>query len=164
MAELPKALQTKIEALKVEIEALEREAREEIPAQMASAQAVGPVRENADMYLIANRAAFVHGRLASLREQLKALRSVEQAGASKGAAGYGSILELVDLDTGQRRRLRIASPEAVEDGDTCTLASPMGRALAGHRAGDEVEVAIPSGHKLYRIESLETLPARNREE
>ena len=151
----------KIEGLKVEIKALEREMREEIPAQMASAQAVGPVRENADMYLIAGRANYIQGRLASLRQQLASLQSLERAAVSQDSAGYGSILELLDLDTGQRRRMRIASPEAVEDGDTCTLASPMGRALAGHRAGDEVEVAIPSGHKIYRIESLRTLPARS---
>jgi transcription elongation factor GreA len=144
----------KIEALKEEITALEREAREEIPAQMASAQAVGPVRENADMYLVAGRAHYVQGRIANLRQQLKALRALSRAGAPEGRAGYGSTLELLDLDTGQRRRMRIASPEAVEEGDTCSLASPMGRALAGKRPGDEVEVAIPSGHKLYRIENL----------
>jgi transcription elongation factor GreA len=154
MAGGSREVKERIEALKAEIEALEREAREEIPAQMASAQAVGPVRENADMYLVAGRAHYVQGRIENLRQQLKALRALSRAGAPKDRAGYGSTLELLDLNTGQRRRMRIASPEAVEEGDTCSLASPMGQALAGKRPGDEVEVAVPSGHKLYRIESL----------
>ncbi len=154
MAGVSRAVKARIEALKEEIAALEREAREEIPAQMASAQAVGPVRENADMYLIASRAHYVEGRIESLRQQLKTIRALAAAGAPEGCAGYGSTLELLDLDTGRRRSMRIASPEAVEEGDTCTLASPMGRALAGKRPGDEVEVSLPSGHKLYRIETL----------
>jgi len=156
MAEVSREVEEKIEALKAEIKALEREAREEIPAQMASAQAVGPVRENADMYLVAGRAHYVQGRIESLRQQLKGLRALARAGVSQDCAGYGSTLELIDLDTGHRRRMRIASPEAVEEGDACSLASPMGRALAGKRPGDEVEVRTPAGTRFYRIERLVT--------
>jgi transcription elongation factor GreA len=159
MAEFPEALQSKIADLKAEIEALEREAREEIPAQMASAQAVGPVRENADMYLVAGRAHYVQGRIENLRQQLNALRALARAGVPKDRAGYGSTVELLDVDTGQRRRMRIVSPEVVcEDGESCSLASPMGRALAGKRAGDEVEVRTPAGTRFYRIERLVTAP------
>jgi transcription elongation factor GreA len=158
MADLPQGIAVRIEALKREIEALEREAREEIPAEMESAQAVGPVRENADMYLVAGRAHFVQGRLLGLKQRLKALASLDAASIPRDRAGYGSILEIRDLDTGKRRKIRLASPEEVAgEEDVCSLLSPMGKALRDKRMGDEVEVSAPGGLRFYRVEDLRTI-------
>ena len=158
MAELPQALQTRIAEIKAEIWALEREARVEIPAQMESAQAVGPVRENADMYLVAGRAHYVQGRLQSLRQRLRTLQALDLSCLPKDRAAYGSRLELEDLDGGPRRTVLLVSPEETgDDPEACSLASPMGRALAGKCSGDEAEVAAPNGHRLYRVLSLTTL-------
>jgi transcription elongation factor GreA len=158
MPEVPRAVAARIEALKREIEALEREAREEIPAEMESAQAVGPVRENADMYLVAGRAHFVQGRLLALRQRLKALATLDAAAIPRDRAGYGSVLEIRDLDTGKARKVRLASPEEVSgEEDVCSLLSPMGRALRGRRTGEEVEVSTPGGLRFLRVEALQTI-------
>jgi len=158
MAGLPKALRAKIAELKAEIAALEREVREEIPAQMQSAQAIGPVRENADMYQIANRARLVEGRLRDLRHRLESLKKLDSKDIPRDRAGYGSILDLVDLETGCPRRFRLVSGEEVDGGgDTCSLLSPVGHSLVGKREGDEVEVRSPGGTRLYRVEVLWTI-------
>jgi len=156
--ELPKGVSEQVDALKVEIEALEREARVGIPAEMQDAQAVGPVRENADLYLLAGRAHYLQGRLLTLRQRLRALLSLDTSRIPKDRAGYGSVLELEDLDTGVVRRIRLISPEEVTSaGEACSLLSPLGKALAGKRPGDEVEVDAPGGWRAYRIRSLRTL-------
>jgi len=158
VAELPKAVAEQVAALKAEIEALEHEARVSIPAEMQDAQAVGPVRENADMYLVAGRAHYLQGRLLTLRQRLRALVSLDASRIPRDRAGYGSLLELEDLDSGTVRSLRLTSPEEVTSGsDACSLLSPLGKALAGKRAGDEVEVDAPGGWRAYRIRSLTTL-------
>ncbi len=157
MAELPKAVAEKVEALKRELEELEREAREEIPAEMASAQSVGPVRENADMYLVAGRAHYLQGRILSLRQRLKALQSMNPAAIPRDRAGYGSVLTLKDVDTGETRTVRLASPEEATGSNVCSLMSPMGKALRNHKTGDEVEVFTPGGMHVYSVESLQTL-------
>jgi transcription elongation factor GreA len=158
MPELPEALQAKIAGLKAEIAALEREAREDIPAQMESARDVGPVRENADMYLVAGRAHYIQGRLASLRQRLQALQRLDLSAVPKDRAAYGSRLVLEDLDGGADKRVLLVTPEeTVENPEAVSLLSPLGRALSGRRAGEEVEVATPAGLRLYRIRSLLTL-------
>ena len=158
MAELPEALRGKIEALKREISALEREAWEEIPAQMESARDVGPVRENADMYLVAGRAHYVQGRLASLRQRLQALQKFDLTSLPTDRAAYGSRLVLEDLDGGPDKRVLLVTPEETgENPEGVSLLSPLGRALSGRRSGEDVEVATPAGHRLYRIRSLKTL-------
>ncbi len=156
--EMPRQIVEKIEALRAEIAALEREAREEIPAQMQSAQAIGPVRENADMYLVAGRAHYVQGRLRDLRHRVESLEKLDAKSIPRERAGYGSILDLVDLETGCPRRFRLVSAEEVDGGgDTCSLLSPVGRSLMGRREGDEVEVRSPGGSRLYRVEVLWTI-------
>lgn len=158
MPELPGPIADKIEAMKAEIAALEREAREEIPAQMESARDVGPVRENADMYLVAGRAHYVQGRLASLRQRLQALQRLDVSALPKDRAAYGSRLLLQDLDGGPDKEVLLVTPEETgESPEAVSLLSPLGRALAGKRPDDEVEVATPSGHRLYRVRSLRTL-------
>ena len=157
MAELPRAIVEKTEELKRELAKLEREAREDIPAEMASAQSVGPVRENADMYLVAGRAHYLQGRILTLRQRLKALQSMDPAAIARDRAGYGSVLTLKDLDTGETRTVRLASPEEATGSEVCSLLSPMGKALRNKQAGDEVEVYTPGGMHLYRVESLKTL-------
>jgi transcription elongation factor GreA len=156
MADLPPALAEKVRALEAEVSALEEEARVEIPAQMQAAQAVGPVRENADLYLVAGRAHYVQGRLASLRRRLEALRAFDASRLPADRAAWGSTLELEDLDGGSRRRVRLCTPEEVEGPEACSLASPLGRALLGKRPGDEVEVTLPGGWRAYRVVSLKT--------
>jgi transcription elongation factor GreA len=156
MADVPEAVRCKIEALKAA--ALEREAREEIPAEMEAAQAVGPVRENADMYLVAGRAHYVQGRLATLRQRLRALQTMDLSALARDRAGFGSTVALEDVETGGRRTVRLVSPEDVESGaGACSLGSPLGRALAGRKPGEEVEVVTPAGPRFYRILSLTTL-------
>jgi|WetSurMetagenome_2_1015567.scaffolds.fasta_scaffold24602_2 transcription elongation factor GreA len=158
MTEARPGIADKIEALKGEIAALEREAREEIPAQMESARDVGPVRENADMYLVAGRAHYVQGRLASLRQRLQALQKLDLSSLPRDRAAYGSRLVLEDLDGGPDKGVLLVTPEETgENPEGVSLLSPLGRALSGRRAGDEIEVATPAGHRLYRIRSLRTL-------
>lgn len=158
MADIPEAVRSKMEALKAEIAVLEREAREEIPAEMEAAHAVGPVRENADMYLVAGRAHYVQGRLATLRQRLRALQRMDLSALPKDRVGFGSTVELEDVETGKRRTVRLVSPEDVAGAaGACSLGSPLGRALAGRKPGAEVEVATPAGPRFYRIVGLTTL-------
>ena len=68
----------------------------------------------------------------------------------EGAVAAGSIVEL-ELEAGERMEVEVSS---VGGPGTVSPESPLGRALAGHRAGDEVAVEAPGGAWSARIRSV----------
>lgn len=158
MQNLPPSLRARVDGLKRELEELLHESRTELPAEMQDAQSVGPVRENAALYLAAGRAHYVQGRIALLQQRLQAMATLDVSRIPKDRAGYGSLVVLEDEESGTRRTLTLSSPEETSLGsDSCSLSSPLGRAILGRRVGDRVEVDAPSGLQSYLIVSLKTL-------
>jgi len=49
----------------------------------------------------------------------------------------------------------VGSAEANPSAGRLSVASPVGRALVGARAGDEVAVETPRGHATYRVLKVE---------
>ncbi|HEX8275804.1 MAG TPA: GreA/GreB family elongation factor [Longimicrobiaceae bacterium] len=74
-------------------------------------------------------------------------------------AGFGSSVVLQNLDTRERVAYTLVTGEMIDlDEDQVTLASPIGQAVLGRRAGDRVAVDTPQGKRRFRIVSVETLP------
>ena len=75
-------------------------------------------------------------------------------------AGYGSELQIEDVDTGDSFRHRLMSAEAMDlEAGHITIDSPLGAAMMGRRAGDVVEFETPRGSRRICIVHVETLPA-----
>jgi transcription elongation factor GreA len=74
-------------------------------------------------------------------------------------AGFGSSVVIQNLDTRERTSYTLVTGDVIDvDEDQVSLASPIGQALLGRRAGDRVTVATPQGTRRFRIVSVETLP------
>lgn len=74
-------------------------------------------------------------------------------------AGFGSLVELQNLGTKERISYTLVTGEVIDlDEDQVSLASPIGQALLGRKAGDRVAVDTPQGMKRFRILSVRTLP------
>jgi transcription elongation factor GreA len=59
---------------------------------------------------------------------------------------------VLDLDTGrQATHTLVGAPEADPAAGRLSVASPLGRALAGRRVGDEVDFAAPRGTRRLRV-------------
>ncbi|HET9599305.1 MAG TPA: GreA/GreB family elongation factor, partial [Anaeromyxobacteraceae bacterium] len=87
---------------------------------------------------LARRAALVEATLA-------ALTVADPAAAPDGVAAFGTWVTVEDED-GARATWRLVGPdEADARRGLASAHAPLGRALIGHRAGEVVEVARPSG-------------------
>jgi transcription elongation factor GreA len=77
------------------------------------------------------------------------------AGPEDGVVRQGSTVMLRD-DQGQEQRVQLVDGAEVESdlGDV-SLDSPVGQAILGHAAGDQVSVHLPSGERRLTLVSVE---------
>ena len=66
-----------------------------------------------------------------------------------------SRIQVLDLDSGERRELTLVLPrESDASAGRISVLAPLGTALLGYRAGDEVEWMVPGGLRRWRIEGV----------
>ena len=147
-----------LDKLKKELEALEFEFRVELPREIKTAVAMGDLRENAEYHAALERQAFVRARIGQLRERLGALSAIDLSQIPTDRASMGSTLGLLDLDTDREVTYQLVFPEVADsEKGMISIASPIGKALVGLKAGDEVEIQIPSGARNFEVLSLKTM-------
>lgn len=99
--------------------------------------------------------AALEGRIAAIEDILaKAAIIDEQAARASDTVQVGSVVVLVNGDGIEHVYQIVGSPESAPSAGKLSNESPVGQAVLGHRAGDEVDVATPSGVKRMRIKEL----------
>ena len=142
---LTQAEKTQLEAELAELEGPRRAAMVEA---IATARGFGDLSENFEYHAAKNEQGLLERRITMLRDRLSRVQLVEKAGDGD-LVEVGSQVELED-EQGERLQVRISGVEGVSPD------SPVGRALLGKKAGDEVEVDAPSGAWHARILSIDT--------
>lgn len=140
-----------IEALKAELAELSTSKRTEIAERLKEAKADGDLSENAMYDAARDDQSFVEGRIAEIEHILK--HAVTITNKSGSTVGLGSKVH-VELEQGEQQYVIVGSTEANPDKGYISDQSPIGRALLGKKAGDEVEIEIPSGSILYKIKKV----------
>ena len=76
----------------------------------------------------------------------------------RDTVGLGSRVHLEDLDEGGVAIFEIVVPEEVDGAQNrISLSSPLGRALIGKAAEDDIEVVTPKGKRAYMVKKLTTI-------
>ena len=68
---------------------------------------------------------------------------------------FGATVTLLDEDEKKVRYQLVGQTEADAKSGRISYNSPLGRALIGRQAGEEVEVSAPSGDRYYKIKKIE---------
>ena len=136
------------EKIKSELEYLRTVRRNEISEKIRVARSFGDLSENSEYDEAKNEQALVEASIATLEEQLKKAQLIKMEQISTDAVCVGTSVTILDVEFDERTTYRICSPlEYVRDDDmeTITSESPVGKALIGHKVGEEVQVTLPSG-------------------
>jgi len=141
---LTQAEKTQLEAELAELEGPRRAAMVEA---IATARGFGDLSENFEYHAAKNEQGLLERRITMLRDRLSRVELVEKAGDGD-LVEVGSQVELED-EQGERLQVLISGVEGVSPD------SPVGRALLGRKAGDEVQVEAPSGAWRARILSID---------
>src|SRR5262252_1039742 len=144
--------------LEEEIQALEKELREELPKALKTAAALGDLSENADYSAARERQDFVRVRLGQLKQRLAELSMVNFDRIPKDRISLGSTVVLLEVEKNEEITYTLVTSEQanVAQGLISTT-SPIGRSLLNKREGDTVEVKIPSGTRTFEILSFTTM-------
>jgi transcription elongation factor GreA len=144
--------------LEEEIQALEKELREELPKALKTAAALGDLSENADYQAARERQDFVRVRLGNLKQRLAELSLINFDKIPKDRISLGSRVELLDVDKDEKITYKLVTSEDANAAQgMISTTSPIGRSLLNKREGDTVEVKIPSGTRTFEVLSFTTM-------
>jgi transcription elongation factor GreA len=139
--------QAQKEQLEAELAELEGPGRAAVVEAIKTARGFGDLSENFEYHAAKNEQGLLERRIRVLRDRLSRAVVVEDAASADGSVTVGSKVELED-EQGGRLEVEISSVGGVSPD------SPVGRALMGAKAGDEVEIDAPSGAWRARILSV----------
>jgi transcription elongation factor GreA len=130
----------------------------DIPKALKIATAMGDLSENAEYKSAKERQMFLESRISQLQKRIGDITSIDVSRIPKDRSGLGSTLLLKHVDSGEEREFFLVFPEEVDpDTGRLSMASPVGRSLAGKMEGDEVEVPIEGERQSFEVILLKTI-------
>jgi transcription elongation factor GreA len=138
-----------LDNLNAELENLKTVQRPEIIARVATARSHGDLKENAEYEYARKEQSFIEGRIQAL-EQLVSHAELIDSSQPTDAVRLGSTVD-VESDGELSTYSIVGSTEAKPALGRLSNNSPVGRALLGARAGDEVVVELPGGSVVYKV-------------
>jgi len=146
------------EKLGKEIEALTYELNITLPRAIATAVEMGDLRENSEYKAALERQQFVQARLGQLHQRMAQIHQLSTTQAPIDRVGLGAEVLVLDLDTKETDRYTVVLAEMMDiDAGHISLASPLGRALADRKVGEEVLLRLPTMTRKLRILELVTV-------
>ena len=144
--------------LEQELDSLRTVKRKEVAEKIKVARGYGDLSENAEYDAAKEEQAIVEARIADLEATLKVARIIDDDDLSAGTVSIGMRVRILaegdDEDEAEEYDIT-GSTEADMDMNRTSDESPVGAALVGHKAGDEVEVTLPNGNIIgYKILSV----------
>jgi transcription elongation factor GreA len=138
--------------LNADLREMEHELKTTLPEEIHRAASLGDLSENAEYESALERQRLLQSKVRTLKNRINEIARIDVERLSPDRSGYGSILELLDLDTDKEVTYQLVMPEDAEiSKGRISLSSPIGRALMGKVEGDEVTIKIPSGTKNFEI-------------
>jgi transcription elongation factor GreA len=144
-----------LERLKAEVEEMETTGRREGAERIRIAREWGDLKENAEYHDAKNSLALLERRITILRERLDKAVVLDAAEGDEDVVRFGSKVDVVDEASGRPATYTlVGAAEADISTGKLSADSPVGRALAGARAGDVVSVPAPRGARELRVVSV----------
>src|SRR3989475_8260943 len=143
-----------LEAVKAELHELTTVKRPAIVAKIKAAREFGDLSENFEYHAAKNEQGMMEARINELDSIIKNHVLIETK-KSTGVVAMGSTVRFAE-DGEDEETYRIVGPaEADPKAGRVSYESALGKALIGHRVGDEVQIRTPTAAYRVRIKAIE---------
>ncbi len=144
-----------IEKIKNELKHLLEVEQPRLSKKLANAREYGDLAENAEYEVAREEMENLQRRIARLQETLSRAQIFDPKGMDPEEITLFSKVELLDRKRGKKITYTLVSPEEVDiDQHRISVMSPVGKALIGRRAGEELSIEVPAGVIEYKILSV----------
>ncbi|OGO26551.1 MAG: transcription elongation factor GreA [Chloroflexi bacterium RBG_16_52_11] len=142
--------------LKAELEQLKGPGREEMAKRLRAAIQMGDLSENADYHKAKEDQGFLEGRIMELEYLLQHATIVAEIGnGDREIVEVGARVTVIEEGYPPETYFLVGAQEADPRNGKISNESPIGRALLGHRIGDQVAAETPNGIISLTITGLE---------
>lgn len=148
----------RLEELKVELNYMETVREKEVSEQIKEARSFGDLSENSEYDEAKTEQGKLYSKIAEYKDLIEHAEIVDNVDHNlpKDAVTLGSFVTVRDLDDDYEERYEIVgSQEANPREGRISDDSPVGKGLIGHRAGESVRIAVPSGEIHIEILKVE---------
>ena len=129
--------------------------REYIKQAISDARELGDLKENAEYHAAKERQSIIEGRIMDLQSKLARARVIDITTLTSDKIVFGATVTIFD----NKKEIEVTyqlvgEDEAQNDPRKISFSSPLGRAMIGREAGDDIVVKAPKGDLTYEILSF----------
>jgi transcription elongation factor GreA len=140
--------------LKSELEHLSTSRRREVAARIKDAREFGDISENAEYDDAKNEQAMLEARIAQLEDRLRSATVIDASELDTDIVRVGTVVHVREGGKSTKYTI-VGSAEAKPSEMKLSNESPVGKALLGHKRGEEVTFATPKGERKLKITKIE---------
>ena len=123
--------------------------------EIDEARQLGDLKENAEYHAAREKQAHLYRRQQELSDILRRAVIIDPSKNPHVKVSFGSKVTLIDVDTEEEFTYTIVgTTESNVERGLISYHSPLARAILGKEVGEEVEVNLPGGVKVYEIEKI----------
>jgi transcription elongation factor GreA len=141
--------------IKAELDELTTRRRREVAQRIKEAREFGDISENAEYDDAKNEQAMLEARIASLEDKLRSATVIDQKDLGTDKVGVGSVVHVKDESGKSTKYTIVGSAEASPAEMKLSNESPVGKALLGHKRGEQVVIATPRGKRKLKITKID---------
>ncbi len=144
--------------LQRELDELRSVKRQEVAERLREAMEGGELIENAEFEAAKNEQSFVEGRISELKQLLANAHIIDYDDEESGKCKYAQVGSTVFLrEDGEKnsdKYVIVGAAEADPRSGLISNESPIGKAVLGHKAGEEIEIETPAGKLKFKITTV----------
>ena len=126
--------------------------RQEVAQKLKEARAQGDLSENAEYDAAKDEQSDIESRIVEIEAILKNAEVVDEEEVDLKKINVGCQVKLLDVEYNEEMVYKIVgSSEADSLQGKISNESPVGRALIGHKKGDEVTIETQAGNVTYKV-------------